>query len=293
MWLVSLSIFLAAAALPAADLDHDGLDDQFESQLLAKFQPRFLIPADDCDVAPAEFHPGESRPRVKARNGTIHGQVFKWGGSNRPAVANIEIHYYHLWGDDCGRFSHPLDAEHLSVLVSADSWTAPASAWRAMYWYAGAHETTFCKASTAVKAAALGPSDRGVSVWVSRGKHASFLRESSCNGGCGGDSCVNSKVLEVPRIVNIGEREHLMNGATWVSSWRWRMRAKMDSDFDDALLARLAGGAFVGPTESVKAAQSLVRSGVRSTSANRWTSAASGRLYVLARGLATATRILP
>lgn len=67
---------VCAAYRKEADADRDGLSDQFEQALLQKFAPRFHISATDCDIAPAEFHPDLPQPRVKARNGTIYGQVF-------------------------------------------------------------------------------------------------------------------------------------------------------------------------------------------------------------------------
>src|SRR5690349_14010309 len=77
------------------DTDGDGLSDQFEQTLLQKFAPRFHISTIDCDVAPAEFLPDVTQPTVKARNGTIYGQVFPVRRGSG-AGGFIEIHYYHL-----------------------------------------------------------------------------------------------------------------------------------------------------------------------------------------------------
>src|SRR4051812_40421050 len=90
----------AALAQAAIDSDHDGLSDEFEQSMLAKFRPRFMTSPSDCAVRPARFKPGTADPTPVAADGTIYGQVF-------PLSANrIEIHYYTLWDKDCGRISH-------------------------------------------------------------------------------------------------------------------------------------------------------------------------------------------
>src|SRR4051794_16029099 len=118
---VSLS---ACAQTPDVDSDHDGLSDEFEQSMLAKFRPRFMTSPSDCAVRPARFKPGTADPTPVAADGTIYGQVF-------PLSANrIEIHYYTLWDKDCGRLSHPLDAEHVAALVANE-----AGETKALYWY--------------------------------------------------------------------------------------------------------------------------------------------------------------
>src|SRR5436190_1600529 len=91
-------------------------------------------------------HRSEFPPAV-ARNGTIYGQVFPRQGLAMPDRF-IEIHYFHLWTRDCGRAGHPLDVEHVSVLVHADREDSPATDWNATYWDAGAHENTVCDVSS-------------------------------------------------------------------------------------------------------------------------------------------------
>ena len=84
-----------------------------------------------------------------------------------------------------------------------------------MYWYAGAHENTVCDVSSASKASDLGATDKGLPVWISNGKHASFLAQRQCAVGCGGDRCENMVPLKPGRIVNLGEVDAPLNGAIW------------------------------------------------------------------------------
>jgi len=210
-----------------ADSDGDSITDEVEQQVLQKFLPRFHIAVADCDLMPAEFLPGAQKPTLKAKNGGIYGQAF-------PVDGGIEVHYYHLWSMDCGRIQHPLDAEHVSgflVQVKGE--------WRARYWYSAAHEDTICDRGLAAKASELYAEWRGLDVWVSRGKHASFLSESACRLGCGSDKCDRSERLVVPQIVNLGEPGKLAVGSDWVASEAWPLKEKMQSDFPLSLRATI------------------------------------------------------
>ena len=103
------------AATNSVDSDHDGLTDETEEALLIQFAPIFMISWQDCADAPALFTPGRSDPTVSPEEDCDlrpgHAPRIR---SRRQAV---EIHYYHLWKSDCGRMSHLLDAEHVSVLA--------------------------------------------------------------------------------------------------------------------------------------------------------------------------------
>ena len=83
------------------------------------------------------------------------------------------------------------------------------------------------------------PQRAGPRVFVSRGKHASYFDRGQCKWGCGGDECGDDRVIVPSRIINIGEIDAPLNGATWTQSNRWPMREKLRSDFDPALRARL------------------------------------------------------
>lgn len=243
-WLLWLSISCAAAAFGggSGDSDADGLKDKFEQEMLERFRPQFLVPTGDCGGLPAEFAPGSVEPRSIGSNGTIYGQVFPVDGPDA-SKAYAEIHYYHLWAQDCGLISHPLDVERVSVLVSADKLKDKAKRWRAHSWYASAHENTVCDLGHGSLASHLNAETSGARVWISRGKHASFLTRERCGRGCGGDVCDPVMVLEPGKLINIGEPGQAMNGAVWVESVRWNFAGKMRSDFTPAVLTALARGA--------------------------------------------------
>jgi hypothetical protein len=220
-------LLLSLLAGSPTDQDGDGLDDDFEQQLLEQFQPRFYLAAKECDVRPAEFKPNSTKPIALARNGTLYGQAF-------PVGEAIELHFYHLWARDCGRAGHALDAEHVSAWLELDG-----GEWRARYWYAAAHEDTSCDRGSAVHADRIHAAWRGPEVWVSRGKHASFLSESICRLGCGADRCEGPERLFPPRIINLGEVDAPRNGAVWIRSQAWPLALKFRSDFSAELRARL------------------------------------------------------
>lgn len=235
-----------AAAIPASaqDLDRDGLPDRLEQSLLERFAPTLLLAPGECDGAPASFVPFRSHPLVQAKDGTLYGQAFKVRSAGR---TRVELHYFHLWSRDCGRLGHDLDAEHVSAIVSASRLDAPASVWVADTWYAAAHEGSACDASSGAPARVIGAEANGPRVFVSKGKHASYFDRGQCKWGCGGDECGEDRAI-VPRIIiNIGERDALLNGAQWVHSNRWPLAQKLSSDFDPSLRARLDGADHVIP----------------------------------------------
>ncbi len=236
----------AAGAFAAADQDRDGLDDQLEQRLLEQFVPQFETSRNECDIAPAEFVRDVEHPATQLRNGTIYGQAF-------PRQSRVELHYYHLWNRDCGRAGHALDAEHVSALLENAG-----GKWKALYWYAAAHEGTACDVSSGAKAGDVAGTDRGPQVWISEGKHASYLDPGACKWGCGGDKCSAAQPLKIARIVNLGEPGAALNGSRWIHSPRWPLAAKMKPDFTDTLVwlleERKRGGvytlnAYLRPTQ--------------------------------------------
>jgi hypothetical protein len=215
------------------DLDRDGLDDQFEQQILIRFIPEFLVSETDCAGLPAEFFPDipESRPVIF--NGTIYGQVFS---VSPPGLEGnfLEVHYFHLWNQDCGRMGHELDAEYVSGLI-----TSTDNGWKALYWYAAAHEGTLCDASNGAIAATLEAEDKGPMVWISTDKHASFLSLDLCmKVGCGGDRCDHLTSMTIKKIVNLGEPKAPLNGTKWAGSKEWPLSSKMETVFDDSGMDR-------------------------------------------------------
>jgi hypothetical protein len=234
VFLVTLSFASAQGLAPGMteDSDHDGLSDALENALLMQFAPRFMVSSDDCSSRPAQFVPFQIKPVVQKENGTIYGQAFPRAGH----ADEVELHYYHLWRVDCGEKGHNLDWEHVSVLLRRSQTTE----WKALYWYAAAHEDTVCDASQMTRAATVNAELNGPEVWISRGKHASFLSEAICTHGCGGDDCRAMVPLVPPKIINLGELSAPMNGATWTSSPEWTLASKMSrSDFGDVRTARV------------------------------------------------------
>jgi hypothetical protein len=115
-----------------------------------------------------------------------------------------------------------------------------------LYWYAAAHEETLCDASNAAVASALDAEERGATVWISRGKHGSFLNEYKCRLGCGGDICKKVVAMPIEKVINIGEPDAPLNGADWTASEEWPLKQKMRTDFSDVMLARLDDSAADG-----------------------------------------------
>lgn len=230
---VTVTVLPAQTITPivSADNDQDGLSDTLEDQLLTRFLPQFMVSPGDCSARPARFVPYQKKPTVQVEDGTIYGQAFPLAGH----VDQVELHFYHLWRTDCGNMGHNLDAEHVSAVVSRDA----AGEWRALYWYAAAHEDTLCDVSQLAQASTLDAESRGPRVWISRGKHASFLSDRLCSHSCGGDDCRNQAPMAVSTVVNLGELSAPAGGATWVDAKEWPLAGKMGrSDFDDARLSR-------------------------------------------------------
>ena len=230
--------FHSPSGLPRVDMDSDGIEDELEQTLLEKFSPEFMISAEECDTAPSEFRPGDIAPQLLEKNRTIYGQVFPIVIAGKPGLF-IEIHYYHLWNEDCGRNGHPFDTEHVSVLLSAETFSDSADDWKAEYWYAAAHEDTVCDASHGAGSSLIHAEQQGPTVWISDGKHASYLDRELCHGGCGSDDCSVMESMEISSLINLGEPGAPMNGAFWIEWQGWPLEDKMQTDFPEKVLAKL------------------------------------------------------
>ncbi len=247
---------LLLVGLAAGDADQDGIPDEVESAVLAQFRPALLISRGECDGFPASFVPGAEHPKVAARDGTLYARVS--ASAVRPGEW-VEIHYYHLWGKDCGKNGHDLDAEQAAVLVERVQ-----GEWIARYWWAAAHEATVCERSNAARAQWLQAEKRGATVYVSRGKHASFLSRDLCSGGCGGDSCEEFRPAPAGPIVNLGEGNALAGSVQWVESNRWPLREKFGPAFTAELLDRLdraQGSRVVGRDGAMYPIQAIALAG--------------------------------
>jgi hypothetical protein len=289
MLLAAIFLSIVTVYLPAqeqrvvaqVDSDQDGMSDALEQALLVQFRPTFMVGRQDCSNIPSEFRAAALEPEPETENGTIYGQVFP----SRTAVGALptaEIHYYHLWRRDCGAHGHSLDTEHVSVLVRASNSHLANATWKALYWYSAAHENTVCDVSQIARASTLHAEDHGAEVWISPGKHASYLNEMLCQGGCGADKCTNMVALAPGKLINLGEVGQPMNGSLFISSTAWPLAGKMaNTNFPAGPVARLnqlpnsdiawfnAGG---HPAQGVIAVsssteQAIARSGQNTTSA--------------------------
>ena len=221
------------------DSDGDGLSDALEQALLVQFAPAFQVSRQDCSNVPAEFRRKSITPEVKAENGTIYGQAFPAADSTA-TVPMVELHFYHLWRTDCGSHGHALDTEHVSVLVKGSAGDLSAAKWTAVYWYAAAHENTVCDVSQIARASTLDAEHHGATVWISPGKHASYLKETLCRRGCGADRCEGMRPLAVTSVINLGEPNRPMNESAFIASSAWPLLGKMQrTNFAAEPLARL------------------------------------------------------
>ena len=233
------SVAFAAQTAQPPDSDGDGFTDSLEQSLLAQFSPQFYIGQQECAGLPTAFQPGVPQPNPQAEDGTVYGQVFpvKIAGATTPMA---EIRFYDLWGRDCGAHGHSLDTEHVAVLAEASSPDLNTAKWKAVYWYAAAHEDTVCDVSQLARAKDLNAEQDGAKVWLSPGKHAAYLAKSLCNHGCGADRCEVMKPMTTSRIINLGEPGHPMNGSDFVASKAWPLEQKMThTDFPPEPVARL------------------------------------------------------
>jgi hypothetical protein len=258
LWLfVGLMLPSTGVTQTVVDSDRDGLSDDKEQVLLEQFRPTFMISATDCAIRPSRFEPDQTIPKPVATDGTIYGQVFPIPGSQ-----NVEIHYYTLWDRDCGRIKHPLDVEHVSVMVAIKPGSGP----EALYWYAGAHEKTACDISSGARAKAIGAEQHGPTVWSSSGKHALYLRKDMCHHGCGSDSCDDdAELAQNGPVINLGELNGPINGSAWVTSSHWALAEKMDTDFSADVMARL--NATSGETVITLRGSSSVRGTIQGSDA--------------------------
>jgi len=233
------SLAIAAQSAQPADSDKDGLSDDIEQSLLTQFLPHFYVGQRDCAGLPAVFQRGALVPIPQAEDGTVYGQVFpvKIAGATDSMV---EVHFYDLWDRDCGAHGHQLDAEHVAVLVRASDRDLTTAKWKAVYWYAAAHENTVCDVSQLARASALKAEEDGAMVWISPDKHSAYLAKSLCNHGCGADDCEAMKPMHASRIINLGEPGHPMNGSEFVASNAWPLQQKMShTNFPPEPIARL------------------------------------------------------
>jgi hypothetical protein len=94
--------------------------------------------------------------------------------------------------------------------------------------------------SQIARASTLHAESDGAKVWISPGKHASYLNETLCQRGCGADRCEQMTAMPVGKLINLGEPGHPMNGSAFIYSTLWPLATKMAStNFPEKPITRL------------------------------------------------------
>ncbi len=125
-------------------------------------------------------------------------------------------------------------------------------------------ENTICDASHAARSSFVNAEHQGPRVWISAGKHVSFLGLELYHGGCSGDNCAGMRVMTVTAIIDIGERAAPMNGAVWIESPAWPSAAKMQTDFTETVLRKLntaEGPGIIAVNEAQAPVNAVVHAG--------------------------------
>ena len=211
------------------DSDQDGMSDALEQALLVQFRPTSMVGQQDCSSGPAEFRPGVHKPPAGIRQRPIYGQVFSppfLGGrvadGGDPLLPPLENGLRGSWpsagygacfGARAGLRRPSRHQQELELVL---------------YWYSAAHENTVCDVSQIARASTLHAEEHGAKVWISPGKHASYLNQTLCQGGCGADKCANMVALAPGKLINLGGIGHPMNGSLssrlqrgrWLTKWR-------------------------------------------------------------------------
>jgi hypothetical protein len=187
------------------DLDQDGLDDAWETQIATEYLPYIsLDPGEQCGtpdgfVVRVSPHPGDpSRP-----------------------PRYLEIRYDHLYQTDCGTSGHIGDDENIAITVDT-SLPAPQGI---MMIKAIAHRNTACEhdsecvqrswsQSPCNGYATCDPGPVGATrsgypvVYVSQNKHGDYATMNGCTFGCDFGACTLATQPDLPAILNVGEPGH-------------------------------------------------------------------------------------
>jgi hypothetical protein len=181
-----------AAAPPIHDLDRDGLDDDYEASVARAYLPyRSVHPQDGCALGAILYR---LRPHPDAPTTRLHMIVDS------------------IFQSDCGAGGHSGDDEVFGMTIDP-SLPAPDGilAIRAI-----SHQDTFCQAITdcgpcnqpqlAACAHAMRDGKPFPVVFYSKGKHGSYVDESTCNGACFFTNwCTLSDAPSEPPMLNVGE----------------------------------------------------------------------------------------
>jgi hypothetical protein len=177
----------------AKDLDHDGIDDDFEREVAELNFPRVLMAT------------GESC-------GTPHGVVYRV--RRHPAnPQRFAITYVVMYANDCGELTgHVGDAESFAVTVDPNAAPGAAAAVGVAAWaHAGTAcaSTSSCATEAATNECSGAPASAASSevvIYSSREKHGNYLSVDTCNQNCF-DSCSAGERIVGP-LLNVGEPDH-------------------------------------------------------------------------------------
>jgi hypothetical protein len=181
-WMLSVCAFLLFLLCPknvfADDWDGDGIDDDLEMNLAARFLPtRHFTWGEGC---PSPLpRPILFRARYMSSNGVVYTDY-------------IGIHYVELYDDDCGALGHNGDNESFFVLLQYDG-----GDWVFRGLATTAHWGSSCE---------LRGANYNNNVWISSGKHANYASPGDCSGDCfGANSCSDPGFTYNAALYNVGE----------------------------------------------------------------------------------------
>jgi hypothetical protein len=193
-WGVSVGYTWQSCLAPAADVDHDGLDDTCETRLVAAFAPGMIVDPYECG-----WDPGLNR---------VGGEYYYMVKRPPGQLDRIRIAYLPAYYRDCGSGGHTGDSEFIGVDVKWEVNNVGGYSWQFQGAYLSAHcgaEFMLWGAHTgyetdpdcqyldrwwwenALGGGAYVDMFRGAPrVWVSSGKHANYHSRGHCESGLAG-----------------------------------------------------------------------------------------------------------
>jgi hypothetical protein len=176
-------LFLTCLPLQAMadDNDGDGIDDDLEMQLAARFLPTRHFSINENCIGPVP-RPVLFRVRPMSVGGVVHTDY-------------IGIHYVELYDDDCGSLGHSGDNESSFLIVTWDG-----NDWVFRGLAATAHWGTSCERRG---------SNANNNIWVSEGKHANYTSPPDCWGDCfNANHCQDPGYTIGADLYNVGEPDN-------------------------------------------------------------------------------------
>ncbi|MCZ0934576.1 MAG: hypothetical protein OXJ54_05275 [Gemmatimonadetes bacterium] len=191
---------------PGFDADADGLWDECEYNIAARFAPVLVFDSTESSNSREQYWAAQ-----------IHN----------PRGATISIFYALGYHEDTGEIgAHKGDSEFIRMIVK---YTKESESWRTEEITMSAHHGSWVPAGDRTRTVSWlqwADNPRGrPKVWVSKGKHANYASQRECNGGfwnivLGGkvDRCGNTEapeVVVVRRETNLGGDGLVLVNCTW------------------------------------------------------------------------------